>query len=411
MRRGEKRCVDDLAVLGGPVSFSSPLHVGRPNLGSRRRLLSRVRSVLDRRWLTNDGPLVREFEREVARVAGTAHCIALCNATLGLELAISAAGLSGEVIVPSFTFVATPHVLLWRGITPVFCDVDPRTHNLDPAQVEALVSPKTTGVLAVHLWGRPCDVEALEAITERHKLTLLFDAAHAFGCSYRGRPVGRLGLAEVFSFHATKFVNSAEGGAVVTDDDELADRLRLLRNFGFTGYDTVAQLGINAKMSEFAGAVGLTNLESMDEVIEVNRSNHAAYREELAGIEGLCVLDFDPRERSNYQYVVVEVDVRGDGPTRDALVDVLHAENVLARRYFSPGCHRVEPYRSMFPDVGSRLPVTERLAGSVLTLPTGTAVNRDDIVKVCALIRFVTKRWAEIAPRLAAPSPGEDHRA
>jgi dTDP-4-amino-4,6-dideoxygalactose transaminase len=225
----------ELAICGAPPAFSQALHVGRPNIANRERFLERTGQMLDRLWLTNNGPLVQEFERRIAGYVGVKHCICVCNATVGLELAIRAVGLRGEVIVPSYTFVATAHALQWQEITPVFADMDPATHCLDPARIERHITPRTTGILATHVWGRPCPVEVLSEIAERRGLKLMFDAAHAFGCSHQGQMIGGFGLVEVFSFHATKFLNSLEGGAVVTNDDELADedpaddQLRLLR--------------------------------------------------------------------------------------------------------------------------------------------------------------------------------------
>ena len=237
MHDAEKTSPPALAVFTGKPAFPEPLHVGRPNLGDRKRLFERFDQMLDRRWLSNNGPLVKEFEQEIARHVGVKHAICVCNATIGLEIAVRAADLEGEVIVPAYTFVATAHALQWQAITPVFADMDPATHNIDPARVERHITPRTTGILATHVWGRPCDVEALSEIARRRGLKLMFDAAHAFGCSHRGRMVGGFGLAEVFSFHATKFLNSFEGGAITTDDDALADRIHLMTNFGFAGFD------------------------------------------------------------------------------------------------------------------------------------------------------------------------------
>lgn len=391
-----------LAILGAPPAFDEPLHVGRPNVGDHDRMLARVSDMLHRRWLTNGGPYVEEFERRVAEVAGTRHAVVMCNATVALEIAIRALGLSGEVIVPSFTFVATAHALQWQQITPVFCDVDPRTHNIDPARVEALVTPRTTGIIGVHVWGRPCDVASLADVATRHGLRLLFDAAHAFGCTHRGRPIGGFGAAEVFSFHATKFLNSGEGGAVATDDDDLAARMRLMRNFGFEGYDRVGYVGTNGKMSELSAAMGLTSLEAMDGFVAVNRANHEAYVRGLDGIPGIAVVRYDAAERSNYQYVVLEVDADAAGLSRDDLQRVLQAENVLARRYFHPGCHRMEPYRSYFPHAGLLLPHTERLTTRVLSLPTGTAVGEAEVATICAIVRRAVREAPAVRARLAA---------
>src|SRR5215210_7977712 len=194
-----------LAVLGGAPAFSEKLFVGRPNLGNKARLLEFVSDILESGWLTNNGSYLREFERRIAGLIGVKHCIAVCNATIGLEIAIRALDLQGEVIVPSFTFAATAHALQWQGITPIFCDVNPITHSLDPHDVERRITPRTTGIIGVHLWGNACNTESLELIARKHRLRLLFDAAHAFGCSREGRMIGNFGEAEVFSFHATKF--------------------------------------------------------------------------------------------------------------------------------------------------------------------------------------------------------------
>lgn len=239
--------IDQLAIFGGVPAFEESLHVGRPNIGKRERLLERINEMLDRRWLTNNSPFVRQFEQRIAEMLGVKHCVAMCNATVALEIAIRAAGLSGEVIVPSFTFIATAHALQWQEITPVFCDIDPHTHNLDPRRVEQMITPRTTGIIGVHVWGRACDVEALTDIAQCHHLKLLFDAAHAFGCSYKGRMIGNFGDVEVFSFHATKFFNTFEGGAVVTNDDDLANKIRLMKNFGFAGTTTSSTLARTVK--------------------------------------------------------------------------------------------------------------------------------------------------------------------
>lgn len=259
-----KQKLSDLAILGGTPAFQEQLHVGRPNVGNRDRLLQRINDIFDRKWLTNNGPYVQELEQRIADLIGVKHCIAMCNGTVALEIAIRALGLSGEVIVPAFTFIATAHALYWQGIVPVFCDIDPSTHSIDPASVQKVITPRTTGIIGVHLWGKPCDVDALTEIAMKYNLKLLFDAAHAFGCSYKGRMVGNFGNAEVFSFHATKFFNTGEGEAVVTNDDDLARKIRLMRNFGFARYDGVIYIGTNGKMNEISAAVGLTNLESMD---------------------------------------------------------------------------------------------------------------------------------------------------
>ena len=229
----------DLALFGASPAFRQPLHVGRPNVGSRDEFLNSVTHLLDRNWLTNDGPLVHEFENAIAEFHSVKHCVAICNGTIALEIAIRAMGLEGEVIVPSFTFVATAHALSWQGITPVFADIDPNTHNLDPDAVRKMITPRTTGIIGVHLWGRPAPVKDLASIANEFGLQLMYDAAHAFGVSVAGTKIGTFGRCEVLSFHATKVLNSFEGGAILTDDDDLAETARLMRNFGFAGFDNV----------------------------------------------------------------------------------------------------------------------------------------------------------------------------
>jgi dTDP-4-amino-4,6-dideoxygalactose transaminase len=395
-----KSSVDDLAIFGGSPAFKDALHVGRPNVGDRKRFDERVTDILDRRWLTNGGRYVQEFEQRVADLAGVEHCVAMCNATVALEIATRALGMTGEVIVPSFTFIATAHALQWQEITPVFCDVDPHTHTLDPNRIEELITPRTTGIIGVHLWGGVCDIDALNEIAARRGLKLLFDSAHAFGCSYKGKMIGAFGNAEVFSFHATKFLNTLEGGAVVTNDGDLAERIRLMKNFGFTNYDQTGYVGTNGKMNEISAAMGLTNLESLDDFIAVNRRNYDQYARELVGIEGIKLFTFNENEKCNYQYIALELAEGNTVLVRDRLMEILHAENVLARRYFYPGCHRMEPYRSYFPHAHLLLPETEKLIGKMLCLPTGTAVGADEITLICQLLRFVLENKVKIAEKL-----------
>jgi dTDP-4-amino-4,6-dideoxygalactose transaminase len=390
-RPSSKSRLEDLAILGGVPAFAEPLHVGRPNIGDRERLMARIVEILDDRWLTNHGPKSQELEGKLAEFVGAKHCILTSNATAGLEVAIRALGLSGEVIVPSFTFVATAHALRWLGITPVFADVDPETHNLDPTAVEKMISPRTTGILGVHLWGRPCNIQALSRIAQRHGLKLLFDAAHALGCSYQGRMIGNHGDAEVFSFHATKICNSFEGGAVVTNDDQLAAKVRLMTNFGFADYDTVTSLGTNAKMNEVSAAMGLTSLESYAPFVAANRLAFEEYRDGLVDLPGISLIRYSERETPNFHYVVLQIDPGSAGLTRDQLQDILRAENVLARRYFFPGVHRMQPYRSDLTVTTHTLSTTESLCERVLCLPTGSTLRPDQIRMICHIIRLAVK--------------------
>jgi dTDP-4-amino-4,6-dideoxygalactose transaminase len=374
----------DLAIFGGEPAFAEARHVGRPNIGDPERVLSLVSGVLRSRWLTNDGPLVGEFEARLAELTGYEHCVAVTSATIGLQLAAAALGISGEVIMPSFTFVGTAHAMRWIGLTPIFCEIDPDTHTLDPVAAERAFTQATGAIVGVHLWGRSGHAEELVRIADAHGVPLLFDAAHALGCTTG------LGDMEVLSFHATKVANAAEGGAVLTRDGALAERLRRMRNFGFVDYDTVGMLGTNAKMSELSAAMGIVSLESFPEFVEANRRNHRRYAEELAALTGVKLVAYDPHH--NFHYVVLEV----PPGVRDDLVAVLQAENILARRYFHPGCHRHEPYR---PTAGP-LPVTEALCARVVTLPSGTTMTEDDVTRVCSVIQLAVEHADEVQRRL-----------
>ncbi len=398
-----KTRIEDLALFGGPREFATELHVGTPNIGDRDAILRSVADLLDRRWLTNHGPLMLEFQRRVATIAGAPHCVLTCNGTIGLELAIRALGLTSEVIVPAFTFVATAHALTWLGLTPVFCDVDPRTHHVDPAAVERCITPRTTGIIGVHLWGKPCDIDGLARVADRHRLRLVFDAAHAFGCAYKGRPIATYGDATIFSFHATKIVNTFEGGAVVTNHDEVARRLELMSAFGFVDCDRIESVGTNAKLSEPAAAMGLASLDAFDTFVRVNAENHAAYVRGLSNVPGVSLVHFDAADKPNYHYIVLQIDEPTAGLSRDQLHAVLWAENVLARRYFYPGCHRVEPYRSLNPS--SSLQHTEHVASRVLCLPTGTNTTIDQIEGICALVCFALQNPSAIRKRLTTAMP------
>jgi dTDP-4-amino-4,6-dideoxygalactose transaminase len=379
------RSAADLAINGAAPAFAEPVHVGRPNLGDRDALLRYTGEIYDRRWLTNNGPLVQELEKRIAQRHGVRHCVAMCNGTVALEIAIRALGLEGEVIIPSYTFIATAHALHWQAITPVFADIDPRTHNLDPDAVRRMITPRTSGIIGVHLWGRPAPVAALQAIADEHGLQLMFDAAHAFDCSLGGTRIGGFGRCEVLSFHATKVFNTFEGGAVLTNDDALAEAMRLMRNFGFSGYDNVIHPGTNGKMPEINAAMGLVNLEALPQFVARNRASHSAYAEAIAGIDGVSLLAYDDATDPNHHYAVLEV-----GPAfaagRDALVAALQAENILARKYFWPGCHRMQPYRALFPHAGLMLAQTEAVAGRVVVLPNGVALPPGAVEAIAAVI-------------------------
>ncbi len=358
--------------------------------------MERINDMLDRRWLSNAGVYVNELEQRLADMLGVKHCIVMCNGTVALEIVIRALGLQGEVIVPSLTFIATAHALQWQQIKPVFCDIDPVSCTIESSRIEELITPLTTGIIGVHLWGRPCNTDALQEIAERHRLSLMYDAAHALGVTSGGKMIGGFGDAEIFSFHATKFINSFEGGAVTTNNSELADRIRLMKNFGFSGYDNVVYIGTNGKMPEVSAAMGLTSLESIDEFIAINYRNYLAYRDGVKGIPGISLLPYSDKERTNFQYIVLILDEKIARIPRDRLIDVLQKENVIARRYFYPGCHRMEPYRSLQPQAGLVLPETEKLVRQTIVLPTGTDISLEAISEITDILRCAIEHADEL---------------
>lgn len=383
------RTAGDLAINGAAPAFGEILHVGRPNIGSRDQFLKYAGEIFDRGWLTNNGPLVQSFEARVAETHNVKHCVAMTNGTIALEIAIRALELEGEVIVPSYTFIATAHALHWQAITPVFADIDPATHNLDPNSVRRMITPRTTGIIGVHLWGRAAPVEELQEIADQNSLQLIFDAAHAFGVSHRGAMIGNFGACEVLSFHATKFFNTFEGGAVLTNDEHLAAKMRLMRNFGFSGMDNVVHPGTNGKMTEISAAMGLVNMDSLPNLVETNLRNHDAYRARLRDVPGIRLLDFDHNEKNNYQYIVIEV-MEECAATRDEIVRSLHAENVVARKYFWPGCHNMKPYSELYPHAGLLLPYTIEVAARVIVLPTGAHVTEQAIDQITSVIKILS---------------------
>jgi dTDP-4-amino-4,6-dideoxygalactose transaminase len=350
---------------------SKKLYVGCPNLGDKQVFLGWVDKIWKSKRLSNDGPIVQEFEKQVQEFLGVNHAIAVCNATTGLQILANAVfGSYSRVYVPSFTFAATVYALDWAGFVPDFVDVELDTHNIIP-----IVSSPKHPIVATHLWGRPCRIDVLQ----NNVTPLIFDAAHAFGCSYKGVKIGNFGHGEVFSFHATKFINSFEGGMITTNNPETAEKCRLLRNFGFEGYDNSTIVGINGKMSEIHAAMGLCSLASFDRFVECNRNNYHEYVEKLYDLGGLNIVRQTGTDNTpNYQYMVLEVK-----RNRDKILEALWAEGIYARRYFYPGVHRMAHYKAM----NISLPNTEALAEKVLVLPSGVSTTSKDITKICKIIR------------------------
>jgi dTDP-4-amino-4,6-dideoxygalactose transaminase len=389
-----KSDIRDLAFFGGSPCFAEPIHVGRPSLNDPEPFLRRFEQMLATHRFTNNGPFVEEFEESIATLTGARFCVATCNATSALQLLVRALDLSGQIVMPSFTFIATAHAFAWLGLEPVFCDIEAETHSIDPGAVELAIGPRCSAIVGVHTWGIPCDIVRLQQIAHDRKLVLILDAAHAFGCTYQQRPIGSFGNATVFSFHATKVIHSFEGGAITTDSRELAGKLRLMRDFGFAGMDDVRCVGTNAKMSELHAAAGMASLATMEATIRANRRCFEKYHSLVKFIPGAKLLDVAQRGESNYQYLVLEMQPPHPWIGRDLLLRMLHAEGVLARRYFFPGCHRCVPYAA---SPHGPLPATEELLERVIVLPTGPSIDDATIEVIVDLMRFIVERSDEIS--------------
>lgn len=391
-----------LAILGGQPLFGEPRHVGAPHVPDREAIHGSLDAILDSRRFSNDGPFVQHLERALAEQNGARHAVAMSNATIALQLVFRALGLTGEVIMPSFTFIATAHAATWEGLAPVFVDIDPRTHCIDPRAVAAAITGQTAAIVGVHVWGGLCDADSLGDVADTRNVPLIFDAAHALGCAVAGRAIGSMGRASVISLHATKVVSGLEGGAVLTDDDDLAARLRTMRNFGFEGYDSVGMLGINAKMNEFSAAFAIAGLMDFPRLVARNAAVADVYREGLSRVPGVRLIQGRATHRTNHHYIVAMIDPCSCPLDRDSVQRVLEAENVLARRYFYPGCHRMQPYAGGPSGKNARLPVTDAVAAQVLVLPAGGSVTPEEAWSITQRIRVACENATDVHQALSA---------
>ncbi len=383
-------------ILGGKTRIIRPLYVNRPLKPRKIDLLKYFDTIFESQIYTNDGPLVRELEERITNYLGVKHCVLITNGTLALQMTLNALELKGEVIVPAFTFIGTANALKWQGLTPVFCDIDMSTYNISPGHCRELINSNTAAILGVHLWGRTCDIDTLSIMAKEYNIPLIFDAAHAFACGYKNRLLGNFGDAEIFSFHATKSFHTGEGGAITTNDGILAEKLREQRNFGFVDYYMTSTLGINAKMSEFHAAVGLVNLDDFNDSISKSRKNYLLYKELLGAFPEIILIHYNPPH--NYHYIVVELSDMAP-LNRDELVEVLISENILARKYFYPGCHRMQPYGSL--NDFEELPNTDYLATRCMVLPGGSNLKEVEIRNICDVINDAFEYHEKIRKHLS----------
>jgi len=394
---------DKPALLGNTPLFSEKLPIIQPTLPDYETIALQVEEIFATGMLTK-GKYLRQFEERLADYLGVKHAVCVSSCTLGLALTYQGLGLRDEVIVPSFTFMATVHPLVWLNVTPVFVDIDPHTWNIDPARVEEAITPRTTGIVAVHNFGNPADVEALEEVVQRRNVRLVFDAAHGFGTLYHGRPVGSFGDAEVFSATPTKLLVAGEGGVVATNDDVLAEHIRAGREYGNDGHYGSNFAGVNARMPEFNAILGIRSLEMLEENAQRRNRVVERFRERLGRLPGLTFQTIRPGNRCSYKDLSILVDEDKFGLTRDQLAQALEAENVDARKYHDPPVHTHQTYRHLRERYDGRLPVTNWVAPRSLSLPVYSHMDEATVDGICRAIERIHAYAVEVRATLHQPA-------
>jgi dTDP-4-amino-4,6-dideoxygalactose transaminase len=361
--------------------------ITKPTLSKFKKYAPKFREIIESGIITN-GPNVKKLEEEVARYVGSRYCVAVSSCTSGLMLVLKGLGLKGEVILPSFTFSASGHVILWNNLTPVFADIKEDTYEVDPASIEKLITPKTSAILAIQIFGNPCNIAVLEKIAKKRHLKLIFDAAHALGSKRGNKKVGVFGDAEVFSCSPTKLLTTGEGGLIVTNNKELADFCRIGRNYGDDGsYDTKFN-GLNARMSEFHAVVGLESLKNLDRAVRLRNQMAEYYKAGLAKIDpALSFQKIMPGDVTTYKDFSVFIDPKKSGYNRDELCNYLSSKNIISKKYFYPPLHQQQTYRKISLGADKNLPVTNRVSGNVLSLPLFSHISRKEVNLVLEAIK------------------------
>ncbi|TRX46740.1 DegT/DnrJ/EryC1/StrS family aminotransferase [Bacteroides sp. HF-5092] len=358
------------------ITVTSPL---LPPLGEFQKMIA---DIYASKWITNNGTFHRQLEKELAAYLKVPYLSLFTNGTLPLITALQALRIKGEVITTPYSFVATTHSLWWNGIKPVFVDIDPATGNIDPNKIEAAITPNTTAIMPVHVYGKPCDTEAIQEIADKYGLKIIYDAAHAFGVEVNGESILNAGDLSTLSFHATKVYNTIEGGALVMHDEKMKKRIDYLKNFGFADEVTVVAPGINSKMDEMRAAYGLLNLKQVDAAIEARHQVAVKYREVLRNVEGISFFDDMPGVRHNYSYFPIFIDESEYGMTRDELYFKMKEQGVLGRRYFYPLISTFSTYKGLESAASSNLPNAHKMADSVICLPMHHALSDGDIKRI-----------------------------
>ena len=362
------------------ITVTAPL---LPNLEEFNALL---KEIWDSKWITNNGSFHKQLEKELAEYLKVPYISLFTNGTLPLLTALQALRITGEVITTPYSFVATTHSIWWNGCKPVFVDIDPASGNIDPDAIEAAITNKTTAIMPVHVYGKPCDVKRIKEIADKYGLKVIYDAAHAFGVEVDGESILNAGDMSTLSFHATKVYNTIEGGALVMHDEETKKRIDYLKNFGFAGETTVIAPGINSKMDEMRAAYGILNLRQVDAAIEARHQVAIRYREALRPVEGITFMDDMPGVKHNYSYFPIFVDAEKYGMTRDDLYETMRSHNVLGRRYFYPLISTFSTYRGLPSAAPENLSKAHQIADSVICLPMHHELSGEDVDRVLELI-------------------------
>ena len=368
--------------------FEKPIYVTRPFLPPLEKFCQGLQEIWETRWLTNNGPILQRFTQELCNFFETDNVCLFNNGTLALQIALQGMGISGEVITTPYTFVATTHALFWNKIRPVFVDIEPEYYTLDPEKVEAAITPWTTAILAVHVYGHPCKLNALADIARRHNLKLIYDAAHAFGVKVGIKSIAHFGDLGMFSFHATKLFHSLEGGMLIFQEAGLKGIFDYLKNFGFKNEVEVVMPGTNAKMNEMQALMGIQVLKYLEEIIHKRAMITNLYRQHLKEVPGIrLVPSLSPDIRYNHAYMPIEVDEQEFGMSRDTLYEKLKEYNVYTRRYFHPLVCDYACYRNV--SVNDPLTVARRVADCILTLPIYDGLELSDVEAICEIIQHL----------------------
>jgi len=392
---------NELALFGSSPAFENILPVGQLYFPSWERYEIAMRGIFERKYYTNQGPLAQQLECRLQDFLGVKHAICVTNGTIGLMMAVEALELTGKVIMPAFTFAASALSLSRAGIEPVFCDVSAETHQIDINKIEPLLDSDVSGVMGVNLWGGICEQVELVKLAREKGLKIYFDSAHAFGCEQGGIKVGNFGDVEVFSFHATKILSATEGGCLCTNDDQLAAKLRNIRSSYGAGEIVDVVKTSNGRMSEAQAAIALMSLDDYSENQQNNYQLFRLYEDRLSQLPGVRLVKPSGVNKSNYQYLVCEIEEQQFGVTRDMLMSILEKENILARRYFYPGIHHYDEYKNLSIRGNVTLPVTDRLCKQCVQLPIGALVSGEAVGKICDIISTSHKYATQIQARVS----------